>query len=85
MLIDVEGAEPLVLNSGKEFITKNHPLIVFEFNLVSKNHFDLERVRTIVGDSYVIYRIKGDGTLDQDFTNYWNCVAVPNNTNSNEF
>ena len=80
ILVDVEGAEPLVLNSGIEFIKNNQPLIVFEYNLTSKKYFDLKTIQSIIGESYVIYRLKRDGTLDQDFTNFWNCVAIPNNT-----
>lgn len=80
ILIDVEGAEPLVLNSGKEFIKNNLPLIIFEYNLTSKKYFDLDKIQNIIGTSYIIHRIKADGTLDQDFSNSWNCVAVPKNT-----
>jgi FkbM family methyltransferase len=77
ILIDVEGAEPLVLKGGVDFIKKNAPLIIFEYNQVSKKYFNLTDIENIVGKHYRIYRIKGNGDLDQDFENSWNCVAIP--------
>jgi FkbM family methyltransferase len=77
ILIDVEGAEPLVLKSGSEFIKNNHPLIIFEYNQLSKKHFTLEEISAIIGEKYRFYRLKGDGTLDLNFDNSWNVVAVP--------
>jgi FkbM family methyltransferase len=84
LLVDVEGAEPLVLSGGKEFIDRNKPLIIFEYNNTSKRHFDLSDIKRIIGDTYSIYRIKHDGSLDQDFTNSWNCVAISSNSNFQE-
>lgn len=80
LLVDVEGAEPLVLKSGKEFIKKNKPLIIFEYNSTSKRHFSLEDINTILEEKYEFYRLKANGTLDKDFTNSWNVVAIPENT-----
>lgn len=80
MLVDVEGAEPLVLKGGLRFIQKNSPLIIFEYNQTSKQHFDLAEISALLGQNYDIYRLKGDGNLDIDFTNSWNCVAVPRNS-----
>jgi hypothetical protein len=80
LLIDVEGAEPMVIRGGMEFIKQNNPMIIFEFNKVSKKHFNLIDIQNILGESYLIYRIKHDGSLDQDFSNSWNCAAIPANT-----
>ena len=77
ILMDVEGAETLVLKGGKEYIERSHPLIIFEYNQVSRNFFSLDDVRAILGDNYSIFRLKGDGTLDRSFDETWNCVAVP--------
>lgn len=76
MLIDVEGAEPLVLESRTNFINQNHPLIIFEYNHVSKKYFNLDDIYKIIGNQHQVYRLKGDGTLDSDFSMSWNCVAV---------
>jgi FkbM family methyltransferase len=84
LLIDVEGAEPLVLRGAISFIKLNNPLIIFEYNLTSKKHFQLNEIKEILGAEYDIFRLKGDGNLDQDFTNSWNCVAIPNNSNFKE-
>ena len=80
LLIDVEGAEPLVLEGGRTFIQKNKPLIIFEYNQISKNHFHINEIIEILGSGYEIFRLKGDGNLDQDFSNSWNCVAIPENS-----
>lgn len=77
ILIDVEGAEPLVLRGGASFIKRNNPLIIFEYNQTSKKYFHLNDIQEILGKSYSIYRLKNDGDLDQDFSNSWNCVAIP--------
>lgn len=84
MLVDVEGAEPVVLKGGKKFIQANYPLIIFEYNQVSKKHFNIDDIYSIIGNEYSIYRIKGDATLDRDFSNSWNCVAIPKNSNYEE-
>lgn len=80
LLIDVEGAETLVLKGGKAFIEKNYPLIIFEYNSTSKQHFHLDDIKEILGEGYEIFRLKADGNLDQDFSNSWNCVAIPENS-----
>lgn len=79
LLIDVEGAEPLVLEGGRTFIQKNKPLIIFEYNQTSKKHFHLDEIDKILGSGYELFRLNGDGNLDQDFSNSWNCVAIPEN------
>jgi len=85
LLIDVEGAEPSVMKSGLNFIKNNNPLIIFEYNSTSKKHFCLDDVRNILGKDYDIYRLRGDGSLDIDFTNSWNCVAIPLNSQFSKF
>jgi FkbM family methyltransferase len=80
ILIDVEGAEPLVLKGGNTFIENNKPLIIFEYNNTSKQHFHLSEIKEILGKEYDILRLKSDGNLDKDFSNSWNCVAMPLNT-----
>ena len=80
ILVDVEGAEPLVLESGKNFIKNNHPLIIFEYNNVSKNHFSLEDMANIVGSDYTFHCLKADASFDEDFSNSWNVIAIPSNS-----
>lgn len=80
ILIDVEGAEPLVLKGGVNFIKNNTPLIIFEYNNVSKKHFNLDDISSILGSNYLFYRIKHDASLDTDFSNSWNVVAIPRNS-----
>jgi len=76
LLIDVEGAEPGVLRGGREFLRRCAPLIIFEYNSVSRKHFNLDDIRDVLGEGYAIYRLTGSGTLDLDFGRSWNCVAV---------
>ncbi len=76
ILVDVEGGEPVVLRGGKAFIKENRPLIIFEYNKVSRKFFNLNEMRTILGTNYYIFRLRGDGYLDREFENTWNCVAV---------
>ena len=76
LLIDVEGAEPLVLRGAAEFIARAQPLIIFEYNYVSRRHFTLSDVRALLGDHYDVWRLRRDGRLDRDVENSWNCVAI---------
>ena len=80
ILIDVEGYEPQVLKGGLQFINRRKPLIIFEYNHVSKMHFNSDDIQTILGDQYSIHRLRSDATLDTDIEHAWNCVAVPSNT-----
>jgi len=77
MVIDVEGAEPLVMRGARETIRRLRPLIVFEYNYVSRAHFDLAEIRELLGDSYEILRLRRDGVLDREYEQSWNCVAIP--------
>jgi FkbM family methyltransferase len=76
ILIDVEGAEALVLQGGKRYIEAAKPLIIFEYNHVSKKFFSLETIHAILGETYSLFRLRHDGSLDQSFEKTWNCVAV---------
>lgn len=80
MLIDVEGYEPFVMRGAVKLVKTALPLIIFEYNNTSKQHFSLDDVRNILPGSYRFYRLRGDGRLDQDFSNSWNCVGVPSGT-----
>lgn len=76
LLIDVEGAEPLVLKGGKSFIGRTLPLIIFEYNNTSKKYFTLENIKQLLGDDYHIFRLRTDGYLDKNYMDTWNCIAV---------
>ncbi len=80
ILIDVEGAEPLVLKGAAKFIRNHRPLIIFEFNETSKKFFGLEDIKNILGNGYEIWRLRGNGNLDLEFERSWNCVAIPQNS-----
>jgi FkbM family methyltransferase len=81
ILIDVEGYEPQVLKGSLQFIHRCKPLIIFEYNHVSKMHFKSDDIQTILGDQYSIYRLRSDATLNTDIEHAWNCVAIPSNSN----
>lgn len=76
-LIDTEGAELEILKGGFALIQKCLPLIIFEFNHVTKCHFKISDVQNYLGPNYIIYRLRKDGLLDLDFSKTWNLVAVP--------
>jgi FkbM family methyltransferase len=80
LLIDVEGAEPLVIKGGINFITRNKPLIIFEYNNTSKQHYNISQIAGILGPDYDIYRLNHTGMIDKDLIKTWNCVAVPCNS-----
>lgn len=80
LMIDVEGYEPEVLRGGRMLVERVRPLVVFEYNWVSKQHFNLADVQTILGEDYQIFRLRKDALLDTDVENAWNCVAVPRGT-----
>ncbi|HEY0672866.1 MAG TPA: FkbM family methyltransferase [Longimicrobiales bacterium] len=80
MLIDVEGAEPLVLDGARETTTRTAPLIVFEYNYISRRHYSVAKVQGMLGTRYRIYRLRRDGSLDHKVEKSWNCVAIPQNS-----
>jgi FkbM family methyltransferase len=77
VLLDVEGAEYAALEGARNLVTRDRPLIIFEYNNVSRRHFSLERMQALLGREYEIYRLRTkDGRLDREFGDTWNCVAV---------
>jgi len=50
----------------------------FEYNATSKKYFTLEDIQNILPPSYKFYRLRpnGDGRLDNNLNDTWNCVAV---------
>lgn len=82
MIIDVEGHEHSVMRGAMQLIKSTLPLIIFEYNSTSKQFFSLNDIRQILPESYQFYRLRpnGDGRLDTDLINTWNCVAVAANT-----
>ena len=80
MLIDVEGYEPEVIKGGLEMIIKKIPLIIFEYNTVSKKYFKIEQIYSLLGSKWEIFRLKKDGKLDKKVENTWNCVAINKNS-----
>jgi FkbM family methyltransferase len=77
LLVDVEGAEPLVLAGASGLIRRNRPLVVFEYNDVSRRHYHLDQVRDVLGAEYRVLRLRRDARLDEAVEESWNCVAVP--------
>lgn len=77
VLLDIEGAEYAALKGGRELLKRDSPLIIFEYNDVSRRNFTLDEMRALLGAEYEIYRLRTvDGKLDQQFDDTWNCVAV---------
>lgn len=76
ILLDCEGAEWRVLKGGVNFLKKISPLIIFEYNEVSRKYFSLKQVQDVLGKKYEIYRLRGDGLVDKNYENTWNMVAV---------
>lgn len=77
ILIDTEGWEAEVLRGASALIARTRPLIVFEYNEVSRRHFHVNDIRQLLGDGYDIYRLRIDGALDRRYDRAWNCVAIP--------
>ena len=77
MLIDVEGAEPMVLAGARRTIAELQPLIVFEYNELSRKHFRIGDIAKLLGPHYTIHRLRADGSLDDQVEESWNCVAIP--------
>jgi FkbM family methyltransferase len=80
LLVDVEGAEPLVLAGARELLRRTRPLVVFEYNFVSRRRYRLDDVRNLLGPEYAVHRLRRDGRLDSAVEDSWNCVAVPRGT-----
>jgi FkbM family methyltransferase len=80
LMIDVEGYEPKVIARALAFIRRMRPLIVFEYNFVSKRAFQLSDIQQLLSADYEIFRLRKDGYLDECVDSAWNCVAVPRAT-----
>lgn len=77
ILIDIEGGELEALKGAKEFISNSKPLIIFEYNEVTKSVFNLDQVCEILNpEEWFLFRLRKDGLLDQILVNTWNIVAV---------
>jgi FkbM family methyltransferase len=78
LLIDVEGNELEVIKGGLKLIQGLNPVIIMEYNGVSKKRFHIGEVATVLRDHYTFYRLRSDdATLDLDVENAWNVVALP--------
>lgn len=77
ILADVEGYEVNVMRGAQRLIAEHRPLIIFEYNHVSKAQFTIEDMLGVLGDDYSIWRLRRDGRLDNALDSAWNCVAVP--------
>ena len=74
--IDVEDAELRVLQGAKLYLKRNLPLVIFEYNEISKAHFSLDQVVELLGTGYQIFRLREDRNLGSLKNRAWNCVAV---------
>lgn len=80
-LIDTEGAEFQIMKGGSQFIENKKPIIIFEYNFVTRKSFAIGDVITFLGSEYEIFRLRNDGKLDKNFTKTWNLVAIPKKLN----
>ena len=80
LLIDTEGSELRVLRGGRTFIERERPLIIFEYNDVTRREFALKEAVDFLGTAYRVQTLCEGGRLDDDLSNTWNCVAVPAGT-----
>ena len=78
-LIDTEGAELDIMKGGRKLIQTTQPLIIFEYNHVTEQHFSLEDVTTELGPNYSIFQLEQSGELSIRFKKIWNLAAIPNN------
>jgi FkbM family methyltransferase len=78
MLIDVEGAELKVLKGAKETILKFNPIIIFEYNYVSKNIFSLEELVNNLPKNYTLFSLLDNKPVTDYQKTYWNLIAKPN-------
>ena len=59
-----------------KFIERCHPLIIFEYNALSRKYYHLKDVQDVLGCSYLIKRLTEQGSLDTNYDQSWNCVAI---------
>ena len=62
---------------GAWLIQRLKPLVLFEYNFVSKKYFDVKTIKEILGRTYTIFRLRKDAMLDSHVENAWNCLAIP--------
>lgn len=79
LLIDIEGQELNAIKGSEVLIKRTLPLIIFEYNHVTKLYFKIEDIQNQLGSNYTIYRLNKRGRLDLKFDNIWNLVALPKN------
>lgn len=77
-LIDTEGAELDIMKGARKLIQKKAPLLIFEYNHVTRESFSIDEVKIELGNHYKIYKIERDGSLSLNLQNSWNLVAIPN-------
>lgn len=75
ILIDVEGMELEVMRGAISLINRLAPLIIFEYNYVSKRHYHITEIQDNLGPDWQIYRLRADARLDKNIEDAWNCVA----------
>jgi len=81
MLLDAEGAELKIAKGAKKLIRDNLPLVIFEYNYITKEHFEIEEMQEELGSEYEIYRLNSGGGLDKNMKGkVWNLVAVNRNS-----
>jgi FkbM family methyltransferase len=80
ILIDIEGGEQSAIKGGINFIRRCNPLLIFEYNALSRKSFSLKMVEDLMGPDYAIYRLRSDGNVDDDLSRTWNLVAVHRST-----
>jgi FkbM family methyltransferase len=79
VLIDIEGGELSAIRGGLSFVGSRQPLVIFEYNMVSKNFFTLEQMQESLKD-YNFFRLQSfTGKLDKNLVDTWNIVAIPGN------
>lgn len=83
MLLDVEGEELNVVRGASRTIADRRPLIIFEYNHVSRTRFSLAEMQDELGPGYVVRALLPDSSLGSADEVIWNCVAVPNVTDFN--
>ncbi len=61
------------------FLAQHKPLLIFEYNATTRRHFGLGEMTSLLGEAYTLHRLRSaDGLLDEDLSNTWNIVALPN-------
>jgi FkbM family methyltransferase len=78
MLIDVEGAELKVIKGARETIFKYNPIIIFEYNYISKNIFSLEDFVNNLPKYYTLFSLTDNMPISDYNKTYWNLIAKPN-------